>query len=189
MGHSWMVFGLALGMMAVHRHRMVVGRCRNPGIDVHQCGRKRYRKNQHRYQVATKERQWRCPHEVHQRKMKPGTSSVKSSTGGNLCRFAGRRAVRRRHDLDKVVERGEQIEQMPIIHSTITCPHCGHQAEEIMPTDACQHFYDCPGCATLLRPHQGNCCVFCSFGSVPCPPVQAARENDLTPGQHSPDCA
>ena len=27
--------------------------------------------------------------------------------------------------------------------------------------------------ATLLRPNPGDCCVFCSFGSVKCPPMQA----------------
>jgi len=26
--------------------------------------------------------------------------------------------------------------------STITCPECGHAAEETMPTDACQWFYE-----------------------------------------------
>jgi hypothetical protein len=45
-----------------------------------------------------------------------------------------------------------------------------------MPTDACQFFYDCKGCATVLKPHKGDCCVFCSYGSVPCPPIQEARE-------------
>ncbi len=57
--------------------------------------------------------------------------------------------------------------------STLTCPHCGHRETETMPTDACQFFYDCRGCGALLRPKPGDCCVFCSFGSVPCPPVQA----------------
>lgn len=57
-------------------------------------------------------------------------------------------------------------------HSTITCPVCGHRALEAMPTDACQYFYDCKGCGALLRPKAGDCCVFCSYGSLPCPPVQ-----------------
>ncbi|WP_354081611.1 GDCCVxC domain-containing (seleno)protein [Constrictibacter sp. MBR-5] len=61
------------------------------------------------------------------------------------------------------------------LQSTLTCPVCGHRKTETMPTDACQFFYDCKGCGTLLRPHSGDCCVFCSFGSVPCPPVQEAR--------------
>jgi hypothetical protein len=28
------------------------------------------------------------------------------------------------------------------------------------------------GLRTMLRPEPGDCCVFCSYGSVPCPPVQ-----------------
>jgi hypothetical protein len=44
-----------------------------------------------------------------------------------------------------------------------------------MPTDACQYFYECQGCRTLLRPKPGHCCVFCSYGTVPCPPVQAEK--------------
>jgi len=60
----------------------------------------------------------------------------------------------------------------PILISTITCPHCGHATTETMPTDACLWFHDCTGCGALLRPKPGDCCVFCSYGSVPCPPVQ-----------------
>ncbi len=58
---------------------------------------------------------------------------------------------------------------------TITCPHCGTEKIETMPTDFCQYFYECTGCGRLLKRKPGSCCVFCSFGSVPCPPVQAAR--------------
>lgn len=57
--------------------------------------------------------------------------------------------------------------------STITCPLCGHRATETMPEDACQFFYRCTGCGELLRPKAGDCCVFCSYGDVPCPPMQA----------------
>ncbi|AYG67188.1 MULTISPECIES: GDCCVxC domain-containing (seleno)protein [unclassified Rhizobium] len=60
-----------------------------------------------------------------------------------------------------------------ILSSTITCPICGFKATETMPTDACQHFYDCKGCGAVLQPKAGDCCVFCSFGTVPCPPIQA----------------
>ncbi len=59
-----------------------------------------------------------------------------------------------------------------ISESIITCPLCGTAKSETMPLDACQFFYDCTGCGALLRPKQGHCCVFCSYGSVPCPPVQ-----------------
>jgi len=58
------------------------------------------------------------------------------------------------------------------LRSVITCPECGAAAEEEMPTDACIFFYECKGCRKLLKPAAGDCCVFCSFGSVKCPPVQ-----------------
>jgi hypothetical protein len=58
------------------------------------------------------------------------------------------------------------------LESTITCPECGFARVEAMPTDACLWFYACTNCGALLRPKRGDCCVFCSYGSVPCPPVQ-----------------
>lgn len=60
--------------------------------------------------------------------------------------------------------------------STITCPTCGRKSVELMPTDACQFFYECKGCGELLRPKSGDCCVFCSYGDTPCPPIQLERE-------------
>ena len=42
-------------------------------------------------------------------------------------------------------------------------------------TNACQFYYECERCRTLLRPKAGECCVFCSFGSVSCPPIQEQR--------------
>ena len=59
-----------------------------------------------------------------------------------------------------------------VAESTITCPQCGHVEVETMPTNACQWFYDCKGCGTLLKPKPGDCCVFCSYGDVACPPIQ-----------------
>ena len=61
------------------------------------------------------------------------------------------------------------------LKSTITCPECGFQKEETMPTDSCQFFYKCENCHTVLKPTQGVCCVFCSYGNVHCPPIQANR--------------
>ncbi|TAM11439.1 MAG: hypothetical protein EPN72_04260 [Nevskiaceae bacterium] len=59
-----------------------------------------------------------------------------------------------------------------ILESTITCPHCGTRRRETMPTNACLHYYPCSGCGALLTPKPGDCCVFCSWGDVPCPPMQ-----------------
>ena len=62
-----------------------------------------------------------------------------------------------------------------VFDSVLTCPHCGFAKQESMPLDACQFFYECLSCRTLLRPLAGHCCVFCSFGSVPCPSIQQQR--------------
>ena len=64
------------------------------------------------------------------------------------------------------------------LQSTFTCPECGAAKVETMPTDACQYFYECTSCGRLFKPKQGDCCVFCSYGSVPCPPVQQGRADD-----------
>ena len=61
-----------------------------------------------------------------------------------------------------------------VLESVLTCPVCGHAKAERMPLDACQWFYECENCATLLRPKPGDCCVFCSYGTQRCPPMQAS---------------
>jgi hypothetical protein len=61
------------------------------------------------------------------------------------------------------------------LESVLTCLACGHARRETMPIDACEYFYRCERCQALLSPKAGDCCVFCSFGSVKCPPVQADR--------------
>jgi hypothetical protein len=58
------------------------------------------------------------------------------------------------------------------LQSVITCPICQHKKEETMPTDACQFFYECVQCKNVLKPLKGDCCVYCSFGTVKCPPIQ-----------------
>lgn len=64
------------------------------------------------------------------------------------------------------------LEGAVILESTLACPYCGTTKTETMPTNACLFFYECSGCKVLLRPNAGDCCVFCSFGTVPCPPIQ-----------------
>ncbi len=59
-----------------------------------------------------------------------------------------------------------------ILESTITCPECGHKQAETMPTDTCLWFYKCSACGVLLKPKKGDCCVFCSYGTTPCPSIQ-----------------
>jgi hypothetical protein len=77
---------------------------------------------------------------------------------------------------------GEFGEPTMILQSVITCPNCGAAKSETMPTDACQFFYECAGCGARLRPKPGDCCVFCSYGSVPCPPIQGERAGSTPAG-------
>lgn len=59
--------------------------------------------------------------------------------------------------------------------STLTCPECGAQHTETMADDSCTFFYRCDQCGATLRPAAGDCCVFCTYGDVPCPPIQRER--------------
>nr|WP_319948671.1 GDCCVxC domain-containing (seleno)protein [uncultured Shimia sp.] len=61
---------------------------------------------------------------------------------------------------------------MVVLESVLTCPECGHAEAFQMPTETCQWFLECPNCHIVLRPKSGDCCVFCSYGTVACPPVQ-----------------
>ncbi|HEY8783639.1 MAG TPA: GDCCVxC domain-containing (seleno)protein [Mucilaginibacter sp.] len=58
------------------------------------------------------------------------------------------------------------------IKSILTCPLCGHQKKEIVPLDSCLFFYQCENCKAILNPKPGDCCVFCSYGTVKCPSHQ-----------------
>ena len=62
-----------------------------------------------------------------------------------------------------------------ILMSEITCPFCEHKHIEEMPTDACQFFYECSNCVKIIKPKEGDCCVYCSYGTVACPPIQTGE--------------
>ncbi|MDT3736796.1 MAG: GDCCVxC domain-containing (seleno)protein [Denitratisoma sp.] len=58
-----------------------------------------------------------------------------------------------------------------ILESILTCPECGFLKTEIMPTDACLWFHQCHA-VLKPKPKPGDGCIFCSYGTVPCPLVQ-----------------
>jgi len=62
------------------------------------------------------------------------------------------------------------------MRSILTCPTCGAQSEPEMPADACIFFLEREVCHALSRPKTGDCRVFCSCGSLPCPPVRHQRD-------------
>lgn len=68
------------------------------------------------------------------------------------------------------------MSKVAVLESTLTCPECGHQKEETMPTNACQFFYECENCKVVLKPKKGDCCVYCSYGTVACPPIQLGED-------------
>lgn len=59
-----------------------------------------------------------------------------------------------------------------IYDSILKCPNCGFSKKEMMPTDSCQFFYECENCKSILKPKNGDCCVYCSYGTVKCPSIQ-----------------
>ncbi len=54
----------------------------------------------------------------------------------------------------------------------ITCPHCGFTANEKLPEETCLIKYDCLNCNRSIYPKDGDCCVFCSYGTHKCPSIQ-----------------
>ena len=59
--------------------------------------------------------------------------------------------------------------------SVLKCPVCGFEETLAMPEDACVFFHRCAGCGNLLKPKPGDCCVFCSYGTVACPSKSHAQ--------------
>jgi hypothetical protein len=62
-----------------------------------------------------------------------------------------------------------------IMESVLTCPYCGAAHKEQMEPDSCRVFYTCKQCGEVIRALPGDCCVYCSYGTVPCPPIQIER--------------
>jgi len=56
--------------------------------------------------------------------------------------------------------------------TVVTCPSCGFRREETMPEAQSPYFYTCTHCSKVLKPIFGDCCVFCSYGTVICPTEQ-----------------
>ena len=56
--------------------------------------------------------------------------------------------------------------------SKITCPKCGHEEIESLPTDVCVIKYRCKKCYAELTPKKGDCCVYCTHGTHKCPSMQ-----------------
>ncbi len=58
--------------------------------------------------------------------------------------------------------------------AVLTCPSCAADSTLEMPVDRCLFFHECEFCGLMMKPLPGDCCVFCSYGDRPCPPVAEA---------------
>lgn len=58
------------------------------------------------------------------------------------------------------------------LFSEITCPKCKHTKTEKLPTEVCLVSYTCENCKEVLHPKDGDCCVFCTYGTHKCPSKQ-----------------
>jgi hypothetical protein len=74
--------------------------------------------------------------------------------------------------MSKVIESNEK---KIVLESVVHCPKCGFESAEIMPTDFCLLRCQCKNCGFVMTPTEGKCCIFCSYGSVPCPPMQGMK--------------
>ncbi len=74
-------------------------------------------------------------------------------------------------------------------YGRLTCPECRatHWAE--MPAHACQWRVVCPACGAVLTPRPGDCCVFCSYGDVPCEASARAAQAHPRPRATGDDSA
>lgn len=77
-----------------------------------------------------------------------------------------------RHYQKRVVDLEKKIPVNITTTAKLTCPHCRFTEEISMPTNACIIAHDCQNCGTKITPKKGDCCIFCSYGDIPCPPTQ-----------------
>ncbi len=73
-------------------------------------------------------------------------------------------------DVEQEGDSAMTVEMVSVVH----CPRCGYESAETMPTEYCQIHYTCHQCGADLRPKHGDCCIYCSYGSVRCPSQQEA---------------
>jgi len=59
-----------------------------------------------------------------------------------------------------------------ITNTNLTCPMCQFVQTLEMPIESCQTSHKCTNCEAILKPKEGDCCVFCSYGDTPCLPKQ-----------------
>jgi hypothetical protein len=62
--------------------------------------------------------------------------------------------------------------------SAVLCPLCGGMTVHAMPMDRCVIRVRCRHCHGTIVPKVGDCCIFCSYGDTPCPPIQMGKDTE-----------
>ena len=58
------------------------------------------------------------------------------------------------------------------------CPFCQQEQIAGMDIDSCLYFWKCKDCEKIIKPLEGDCCVFCSYGETNClPKYQEEKEH------------
>jgi hypothetical protein len=60
-----------------------------------------------------------------------------------------------------------------VLVCSLTCPSCAATFSTDMPETETVDELACPSCGTVVVPDPGECCVFCSHGTMPCPIAQS----------------
>jgi hypothetical protein len=60
----------------------------------------------------------------------------------------------------------------------VTCPVCKTKVQETMVPETLKLIYHCPVCLTWLSPKKGAHCIYDSYGSVNCPPIQVKKRRE-----------
>ncbi len=59
------------------------------------------------------------------------------------------------------------------ILSEVRCSTCEYTETIRMPKYATKTSFECTRCKCVMTPRHHSCCIFCSYGSVPCPRQQS----------------
>jgi len=68
------------------------------------------------------------------------------------------------------------MDVLPILYSQLVCPACGARQLAHMTIATPEESFACSTCGACFVPGPYDCCVFCCFGTVPCPVAQAMPE-------------
>jgi hypothetical protein len=74
-----------------------------------------------------------------------------------------------------------RIHQEVAQYCVVTCPVCKTKVREVMCSETVKVIYHCPACLAWVSPKKGDHCIYDSYGSAKCPPVQVKQRRSAIP--------